>query len=409
MPSLYYEVKRIPDLTLSKYSALDEGGVEGVLKKHEAFLRQIHRKGLLNKEIIRWIYEYNPSAPKGQRMKIIIKFDGKNASDYMQSFIGSSPLAPYFDLVQVFPEEELPPLTGKETPKDLEKRNAKTLSLNQELYRYQASLIKKEKFARPDNPDMADFYSVNKWEMNEDARLFGLFTMMKKMAENSKKEDKSQWRCLYCVDVVPMDYADAIESPSMLGPIMAGLRRMLSLRVEKTSTSTSFQKDESADYTLERYKDLVKTIAGTPHFNVNIKAFAQNSDYANMLLDAAASEALSEGSYDVVVETGMFNANEIINKNLRLLCNTKAPKELRFWPTLFFLKELVPFTTLPTLYSGESIEMPKETAPSYDDSGLYLGKDTDDYNVYFPLKNLPKHAFLAGVPGSGKTNSMLHL
>lgn len=409
MPSLYYEVKRIPDLTLSKYSALDEGGVEGVLKKHEAFLRQIHRKGLLNKEIIRWIYEYNPSAPKGQRMKIIIKFDGKNASDYMQSFIGSSPLAPYFDLVQVFPEEELPPLTGKETPKDLEKRKAKTLTLNQELYRYQASLLKKEKFARPDNPEMADFYSVNKWEMNEDARLFGLFTMMKKMAENSKKEDKSQWRCLYCVDVVPMDYADAIESPTMLGPIMAGLRRMLSLRVEKTSTSTSFQKDESADYTLERYKDLVKTIAGTPHFNVNIKAYAQNSDYANMLLDAAASEALSEGSYDVAVESGMFNVNEIINKNLRLLCNTKAPKELRFWPTLFFLKELVPFTALPTLYSGESIEMPKETAPSYDDSGLYLGKDTDDYNVYFPLKNLPKHAFLAGVPGSGKTNSMLHL
>ena len=409
MPSLYYEVKRIPDLTLSKYSALDEGGVEGVLKKHEAFLRQIHRKGLLNKEIIRWIYEYNPSAPKGQRMKIIIKFDGKNASDYMQSFIGSSPLAPYFDLVQVFPEEELPPLTGKETPKDLEKRKAKTLTLNQELYRYQASLLKKEKFARPDNPEMADFYSVNKWEMNEDARLFGLFTMMKKMAENFKKEDKSQWRCLYCVDVVPMDYADAIESPSMLGPIMAGLRRMLSLRVEKTSASTSFQKDESADYTLERYKDLVKTIAGTPHFNVNIKAYAQNSDYANMLLDAAASEALSEGSYDVVVETGMFNVNEIINKNLRLLCNTRAPKELRFWPTLFFLKELVPFTTLPTLYSGETIEMPKETAPSYDDSGLYLGKDTDDYNVYFPLKNLPKHAFLAGVPGSGKTNSMLHL
>lgn len=409
MPSLYYEVKRIPDLTLSKYSALDEGGVEGVLKKHEAFLRQIHRKGLLNKEIIRWIYEYNPSAPKGQRMKIIIKFDGKNASDYMQSFIGSSPLAPYFDLVQVFPEEELPPLSGKETPKDLENRKAKTLTLNQELYRYQASLLKKEKFARPDNPDMADFYSVNKWEMNEDARLFGLFTMMKKMAENSKKDDKSQWRCLYCVDVVPMDYADAIESPTMLGPIMAGLRRMLSLRVEKTSTSTSFQKDESADYTLERYKDLVKTIAGTPHFNVNIKAYAQNSDYANMLLDAAASEALSEGSYDVAVESGMFNVNEIINKNLRLLCNTKAPEELRFWPTLFFLKELVPFTVLPTLYSGESIEMPKETAPSYDDSGLYLGKDTDDYNVYFPLKNLPKHAFLAGVPGSGKTNSMLHL
>lgn len=409
MPSLFYEIKRIPDLSLSKYSALDESGVEGVLKKHEAFLRQIHRKGLLNKEIIRWIYEYNPAAPKGQRMKILLQFDGQNASDYMQSFIASSPLAPYFDLVQVFPESELPPLTGSETPKQLEARKAQTLSLNQELYRYQATLIKKEKFAKPDNPDMADFYSVNKWEMNENARLFGLFTMMKKMAENSRKENKDQWRCLYCVDVVPIDYTDAIESPAMLGSIMAGLRRMLALRVEKTSSATSFQRDESADYTLERYKDLVKTIAANPHFNVNIKAYAQNADYANMLLDAAASEALSEGSYDVAVEGGMFHVNDIIRMNLRLLCSARAPKELRFWPTLFVVKELVPFIALPTLHPGESIEMPKETAPSYDNSGLYLGKDTDDYNVYFPLKNLSKHAFLAGVPGSGKTNSMLHL
>ena len=166
---------------------------------------------------------------------------------------------------------------------------------------------------------MADFYSVNKWEMNEDARLFGLFTMMKKMAENSRKENKDQWRCLYCVDVVPIDYTDAIESPAMLGSIMAGLRRMLALRVEKTSSTTSFQRDESADYTLERYKDLVKTIAANPHFNVNIKAYAQNADYANMLLDAAASEALSEGSYDVAVESGMFHVNDIIRMNLRLL------------------------------------------------------------------------------------------
>lgn len=410
MGSLYYEVKRIPDLTLSKYSALDEGGVEGVLKKHEAFLRQIHRKGLLNKEVIRWIYEYNPSAPKGKRMKIILKFDSKNISDYMQSFMASSPLSPYFDLVQVFPESELPPHTGNETKKELEKRENQTLRLNEELYRYQANLIKKEKFAKPDNPEMADFYSINKWEMNEDARLFGLFTMMKKMAETITDEnEKSKWKCLYCVDVVPVDYTNTIESPNMLGTIMQGLRRMLSLRVEKTSTSTSFQKDESADYTLERYKDLVKNIAANPHFNVNIKAFAQNAEYANMLLDAAASEALSEGSYDVVVETGMFNISEIINSKFRLLCNPSAPKELRFWPTLFYLKELVPFAVFPTLYSGESIEMPKETAPNYDSEGLYLGKDTDGYKVYFPLKNMSKHAFLAGVPGSGKTNSMLHL
>lgn len=410
MASICYEIRKIPDLTLSKYSALDEGGVEGVLKKHEAFLRQIHRKGLLNREVIRWIYEYNPSAPKGQRMKIILKFDCNKISDYMQSFIASSPLAPYFDLVRVFPENELRPLKGSENKKELEKRKESILQFNPGLYRYQASLIKKEKFARPDNPEMSDFYSVNKWEMNEDARLFGMFTMMKKMAESGSVEDeKDKWRCLYCVDIVPVDYTDNIESPNMLGSIMQGLRRMLSLRVEKSSNTTFFQKDESADYTLDRYKDLVKNIAANPHFNVNIKAYAQNAEYANMLLDAAASEALSEGSYDVVVETGMFDINDIITSQLRLLCNKNAPRELRFWPTLFFLKELVPFTIFPTLYSGESIEMPKETAPNYERNGLYLGTDSDGYEVYFPLKNLSKHAFLAGVPGSGKTNSMLHL
>ena len=70
---------------------------------------------------------------------------------------------------------------------------------------------------------------------------------------------------------------------------------------------------------------------------------------------------------------------------------------------------MLPFVTFPALYSGESIEIPKETAPSYDSAGLYLGRDNDDFDVYIPLKNLSKHAFLAGVPGSGKTNSMLHI
>ena len=38
-----------------------------------------------------------------------------------------------------------------------------------------------------------------------------------------------------------------------------------------------------------------------------------------------------------------------------------------------------------------------------------MGTDDNGYDVYFPLKNLAKHAFIAGVPGSGKTNTMHHL
>ena len=63
----------------------------------------------------------------------------------------------------------------------------------------------------------------------------------------------------------------------------------------------------------------------------------------------------------------------------------------------------------PVLYPGETIEIPKESAPIYENDGLYLGKDNSGYDVYFPLNLLPKHALIAGVPGSGKTYSMLHL
>lgn len=422
MESILYQIKRIPDLTLSKYSALDESGVDGVLKKHLAFLRQIHRQALDANETVHWIYEYNPAEKKGKRLKIYLKFDSDKVNKYADNLIKNSPLAPYFDIVRVVPvaqvlpymqwlgkvdsgyewvnKAESDPKKEKERQKKLKAEQEKlALQMNDIEYGCMSTLIKREKFSKADKEENGYFYSVNEWKMNEDARLYGMLTMMQKM--NAP--------CVYCVDFKPVDYTNLIEDPRMLGSAMAALRRMLTLRVEKNNSGTSFQRDESADYTLNRYKDLIKELAANPHFQVNVRVYAQDSIYAGMLLDAAASEALDEGTHDVIHQRGAFKYNDIIEAKVYDFCNQKAPQELRFWPTLFTLKELLPFVTLPTLYSGEGIEMPKETAPDHDDNGLFLGKDSDGYKVYIPLKNLPKHAFLAGVPGSGKTNSMLHL
>lgn len=405
MATRFYEIKRIPDLTLSKYSALDEDGVDGVLTKQLAFLRQIHREALLAKETIHWIYEYNPKARKGKRLKIFLKFDSERTSGYADVLVKNSPLAPYFDIVRVVPEEQLDAYRGwleKTNDKAELKRKKEDQIMDidrDQSYEYMAVLIKREKFARADKAENGYFYSVNKWEMNEDARLFSLLSMMKNMNQP----------CIYCVDVEPADFTNRIEDPDMLGNVMAALRNMLTLRVEKNSMGTSFQKDESADYTLNRYKDLVKDVAANPHFLANVKVYANSPEYASMLLDAAASEALDEGSHDIIVTKGIFGIQDITNSSVAPFCDKKAPRELTFWPTLFLLKELSPFVAFPALYSGESIEIPKETAPSYDSAGLYLGRDNDDFDVYIPLKNLSKHAFLAGVPGSGKTNSMLHM
>lgn len=109
MESILYQVKRIPDLTLSKYSALDESGVDGVLKKHLAFLRQIHRQAIDANETVHWIYEYNPAEKKGNRLKIYLKFDSDKVNKYADNLIKNSPLAPYFDIVRVVPVAQVLP------------------------------------------------------------------------------------------------------------------------------------------------------------------------------------------------------------------------------------------------------------------------------------------------------------
>lgn len=434
MAKSIYEIKRIPDLTLSKYSALDEDGVDGVLKKHLSFLRQIHRQALLSCETVHWIYEYNPKESKGKRLKIYLEFDSEKTSAYVDNMVQNSVLAPYFDIVRVVPEEQLNaykawlarlesnelkkvvPVTmidkyvawidrfkksqGQEEKKDKMDDTVALKLSRSNSYSFMSTLIKREKFSQADKKENGYFYSVNKWEMNEDARLFNMFSMMQNM----------NMPCVYCVDVMPVDYTNRIESPEMLGNVMLALRTMLTLRVEKgTNGTTSFQKDENADYTLNRYKDLIKDISENPHFQADIRVYADSEEYANMLLDAAASEALEKGSHDIQTLQGTYSVQDILNSKVIPVCHKNAPAELKFWPTLFTIEELKPFIVFPALYPGESIEIPKETAPGHDSTGLFLGMDSDGYEVYIPLKNLPKHAFLAGVPGSGKTNSMLHL
>ena len=77
-------------------------------------------------------------------------------------------------------------------------------------------------------------------------------------------------------------------------------------------------------------------------------------------------------------------------------------------PHLVTAEEMAPFAVLPVLYPGENLEMPKETVPPPQD-GLLIGKDILGHEIFLPWRHLAKHAFLAGMPGSGKTNTMMYL
>ena len=398
MTTRIYELKRIPDLTLGKYTVQGKDTVQTVFEKHHVFLRQLHRAALLSGETIHWIYEYDPKESKGKRLKIFLKFDGEHSNGYADSLVRNSPLSPYYDIVRVVPLMNL-----KEYRDYLEKIgdeaelarpvSEQTVSFDgDKSYEYMAVLQKREKFAGADRRNPNAYYSVSRWRMNENARLFTMLTMMKTMNQP----------CVYCVDVKPTDLSTELERPYVLGNVIAALR-------ELSGERTARKEADYADYTLRRYEELIEDVSANPHFFANIRVYANHPEYAAMLLDAAAAEALDEGAHDIHVEKGYFTGTEVTEGNVCPFCNEKAPKELEFWSTLFLQKELLPFVTFPILYAGERIELPKETAPSMDASGLFLGLDSDGKEVCLPMEKLQGHAFIAGGLGSGKTNTMLQL
>ena len=78
MEYLFYELKQIPDLTLAKYQSLGESGVEGVLEKHAAFLRQWQRISIICNAGIHLLILYNPKEEIGQKINIAFAITSKN-------------------------------------------------------------------------------------------------------------------------------------------------------------------------------------------------------------------------------------------------------------------------------------------------------------------------------------------
>jgi len=80
----FFDLEKIPDLSLTKYMSLDEAGVDGVLKKHSSFLRQLNRKGILSRVFFHLLYTYTPTAPKGKQLEVALIASGEASSLFTQ-------------------------------------------------------------------------------------------------------------------------------------------------------------------------------------------------------------------------------------------------------------------------------------------------------------------------------------
>lgn len=360
----FFALHNIPDLTLAQYSAEESGGVDDVIRQHASFYRQLNRKGILFNEIYHLAYVYNPSAQSGKRLGIFLRADSDNKPVCMKEFMEASPLSTYFHFTK-----ENPPYNPK--------------------FSFRATMAKQDGFVSSSFPDNSfGYYMVNPWKPNEKARLMGLFRMMQKL----------QQPVAYVVTMMAVE-----DSESMRESFQSQIQF-----IRNAQKMNAGNRDENAEQCLRVYDKFFESLRNNPHFICRISSYAENESLAKMILDAAASEAVEEGNYRIISEQGSF-LPLMPEEHIDEMCIDDAPRGMRNWNSLFLLKELVPFVMFPVLYAGETIEIPKESAPLYEKTGLYLGKDNSGYDVYFPLGLLPKHALLAGVPGSGKTYSMLHI
>ena len=377
MEYCFYELNTAPDFSLQKYASLSETGPKGVLVQQQAFWRQINQWGKLYGGAIHFIYEYNPSMRGGNRLKLVMRFDSptKEGKTSIEQIMKASVMAPYYDQLVLTDSRSL-----SETP-----------------YAWQVNLIKRERFIESSGNENEKFYTVSEWEMGDEARLYSLLKMMEVMEEH----------CAYCVSIYPVDYVDTLDRGLMY--ILPHLRELNSFSVKKSFNAVSSSgRDENAKKALDFYEDLQESIASSPHFLVNIQAYGQYEGSAKQLLDAAASEAISEGSHLLISNPFGGSVNDGISQGFVSWSDPDVDDSLASLPHLVTAEEMAPFAVLPVLYPGENLEMPKETVPPPQD-GLLIGKDILGHEIFLPWRHLAKHAFLAGMPGSGKTNTMMYL
>ena len=470
MDQLYYlcfSVNKLPDLTLTKYSVFDGSSVENIMDKHGVFLRQLHRLGYTAGVYFHLLYYYNPdkSIPKGHHLSIIFyaTAQSKMKLEGIREFLTTSVLSTYYEffcyeIAKDFSIEEetlsdgstipLLKLTnisgavkkyslGKTKPEEIITASQEIasgsrshivceiasdadamLSFNkmpvdeagrivlEKKFTYGAFLTKKD-YSLPaqnrlntDGAGEINLYSIMEWEPCETGRLYNVLKLM-------EGYDRS---AVLRIDIFPVEHTQAIRQRLPY----TETRRRISDRVQG--------KDDNSESIVKSWDKYLNNLMKFPQFLANIVAFADSQDIAVMLADSVAAEAVESGTY--LIETmSSENGFSMYESDAKILHKEKeSGNYVAPFLSLYTLEEIRPMFSFPILYPGEAIECQKETDPTPFSKELTIDKDTREvheaislgvssmgYDVTFPVKLFKKHAFIAGVPGAGKTNTMLYL
>lgn len=471
MKEVYYlcfSINKIPDLTLKKYSVFDGSSVDNIMDKHGIFLRQLHRLGHTSGVYFHLLYYYNPdkSIPKGHHLSVIfyVTSQEKGKLENIREFLITSVLSNYYEffcyeIAREFSIEEesladgskvsvlkLTNISGEEKIYSLGNIDKQEVICAQrevqfgkkshivceiasdsdvvlsfdrmpvddygkiilnKRFTYGAFLTKKD-YSLPaqnrlnDTDDLGEvqLYSIMEWEPCEAGRLYNVLKLMEGYNRNA----------VLRIDIFPVEHTQEIRKKLPYSEV----RRRISSREQG--------KDDNSENIVKSWDKYLNNLMKFPQFFANVVAFADAEDVAVMLADSVAAEAVESGTY--LIETmssqegfAMYESDMKILRKNKEINNYVAP-----YLSLYTLEEIRPMFSLPILYQGESIECLKETDPIPFENDITVNEETGEvhevislgtssmgYDVTFPIKLLKKHAFIAGVPGAGKTNTMLYL
>ena len=381
MYSLTYTLKNVPDLTLAKYQSLGENGIEGVLERHATFLRQWQGLSKTLNINIQLVYIYNPDKCAGEKLCVYLRFvfEDERCSEKIKKIMQSSSMEEFFDFYLLDKNEEE--------------------QLCNMQYSHQVCLKKLERQKITEDNSNLTLFTVEEYEANKKARLYELLRIMESLNEP----------IVYTVTLQGIDAYEkayqALEKPiSLLRKRTYGITDNVVLKKEQQQKNV---RDVAVEETLKCYEDFLSTTIKSPCFRTNLCVYANNSVTASIVMNVICGEAIEKGNVDFVYEP---ESCYYPLKEFKIRQYSKImPDSLKFWPTVFSLEEVLPFFCFPTLYDGENVDIVKETSPVLEGAGILLGKTLQGYDIHISQKGFMKHAFVCGVPGSGKTNTMLHI
>ncbi len=383
---LTYQVESLPDLTLSKYQVFEDSGVKGMVDAQTKFIRQLYQASLLGNVSVHFLFDYDPERSRGKKIRIRMIFSSKTEDsefeEKLRKIIRASSIAQYFSLNEFFDCND-----------DAE-------------YTHMCIMRKKERFLQTVvNGQEAYFYVVPNWKVKDNCRLYNIFKLM----ESFEK------KCCYRVDLFTEKELEEEIHGSFRNPLtyLRNISRQDNgVGVSESSRIHREKKDPNADEVLKQYEDWLKAIDTSPSFLCRVCSFTTDDEqYSKLLVDSALSECLEVGNSELTVKEGKFTEWELLNviPERKDSCRKQAPDSMKRWPITFTLDEAAAFSRFPVLYDGENVELAKETSAVQKNCGIVLGTDLNNYPVKIPLGMFSKHMFVCGVPGAGKTNTMLHI